>query len=82
MKYLLVLGVVMFGFWLWRSNRRADKAEQAKAKPQRDPQAPVALSPQPMLQCAVCGVHLPQADAEQGKSGAYCSTAHRKQVEG
>lgn len=86
MKYLLVFAVVMVGFWLWRNNRRTNKAEMTgqtpSFKPQRSQNGLAVPTPQPMLQCAVCGVHLPQSDAQLGERGVYCGVAHRKQVEG
>jgi uncharacterized protein len=75
MKYLTVFAVLAVAFWIWRNNRRSEVAPPAKAKA-----APVGV--QPMLQCAVCGVHLPESDAIAGKQGRYCSAEHRKQLEG
>ncbi len=73
MKYLLVLLVVLFGFWLWKHNRRtAQPGRKAQATP---PQT--VSSPAEMIRCLHCGVHLPQSDAVPGKLGHYCSTAHR-----
>jgi uncharacterized protein len=76
MKYLTVLAVLAVAFWFWRSNRR-------DAAPKVPPQKPSGnATPQAMLQCAACGVHLPSDDALQGKRGSYCSAAHLKQLEG
>lgn len=87
MKYLLVFGVMLFGFWLWSSNRRADKADSAKPNPKQSntdeavkQQEPASV--QRMLQCAVCGVHVPQTEALVGLRGTYCGETHRKQAEG
>ncbi len=75
MKYLLVLLVVVFGFWLWKHNRRSAQLERkAQATP---PQTVSPSSPAEMIRCLHCGVHLPQSDAVQGKLGPYCSAAHR-----
>jgi uncharacterized protein len=73
MKLLVVLLVVLFGVWLWRSRRLADK------RPPPPPARPAA-----MVACDVCGVHLPQADAltsTTGVTGVYCSPAHRQQAQ-
>ncbi len=73
MKFLLVLVVVLAGVWLWRSNRQSDKKMN---------QAPKA-GPEPleMVRCALCSVHVPAADAVQGKKGTYCSAEHRDRAE-
>jgi uncharacterized protein len=34
-----------------------------------------------MVRCAVCGLHLPQADAQITPRGVYCSVEHRQQIE-
>jgi uncharacterized protein len=78
MKYAVVILVVLLGVWLWRKNR-VDDSSAAKAKP-KPPKAPVG-TPQIMVSCAVCGVHLPQSDAVSGKSKHYCSLAHRQKLE-
>jgi uncharacterized protein len=75
-KYLLILGAIFIGFWLWRSGRSqgADK----KAAPKNQPTTPPML--QDMVCCAACAVHLPQADAVKGKTRGdwFCSQEHRK----
>jgi uncharacterized protein len=38
--------------------------------------------PQRMVQCAHCGVHLPESEAVTGRLGLYCSTEHRQAHEG
>ena len=81
MKYLLVVAVVAVAFWFWRNNRQNAKVQQKKSPP-----VPTKASstgpPQPMLQCAACGVHLPATDAVVGKRGSYCTSAHLSQREG
>lgn len=78
MKYLLVLAVLMVAFWLWRNGRRQDQAEAVRQ--QRPEPRPAPGTPQPMARCAVCGLHLPQADALPGPAGWYCSAEHRAQA--
>ena len=80
MKYLVVFGVVIFGFWLWRSRRKAaitEKNSHTQAK-----KSTATQKSQPMLPCAMCGVHLLQSDALAGRDGVYCSAAHKTQAEG
>ncbi|MBI2772819.1 MAG: hypothetical protein HYX47_24605 [Burkholderiales bacterium] len=77
MKYLLVLAVVLFGVWLWRNNRKAERDGEAPRTP------PSAALPQDMVRCPVCAVHLPRADALPGPGGQlYCSPEHRSSAGG
>jgi uncharacterized protein len=79
MKFLLVLIVVMVGVWIWRSNRaaeRADDAERDAARPRR--KAPGAIA---MGRCDHCGMHCPSDDLIVGEHGTYCSTEHRNRAE-
>ena len=74
MKFLLVLAVVLVGVWLWRSNRQTGQKlnrQQPKATPE----------PLEMVRCALCAVHVPAAEAVQGKNGVYCSADHRHHAE-
>lgn len=74
MKLFLILAVVLVGVWLWRSSRPVD--------PKR-PQAPPKAGPEPqeMIPCTLCSVHIPAADAIQGRKGWYCSTDHLHRAE-
>lgn len=77
MKYLLVLAVLMVAFYVWRNNRREAQKERPPTPPKRSVAGPVH-----MVACRVCGTHLPQDDAVQGREGSYCSTDHRQRIEG
>jgi uncharacterized protein len=72
LKYLVLLAVVVGVLWWLR--QRATASPPASA---RD-----ATSPQDMVPCAHCGVHLPHSDTVAGRLGAYCSAQHRQQHEG
>lgn len=72
MKFLLILLVVLLGAWLWRSRRGKNTVTQ---KP------PPLKTPQDMVSCTHCGVHIPQADSVQGRAGVYCCHAHHDQAE-
>jgi len=74
MKILLFLVAVVLLLWLLRksSTRRAPPPS-----PPRDPDA----TPQPMLACAQCGVHLPRDEALPGRGGVFCGEAHRAAYE-
>ena len=74
MKYLLVLAVILIGFWAWRSGREARKPPSQR----RAPDSTKALE---MVPCDVCGVHCPKGDLVVGKRGVYCGAQHRSQAE-
>lgn len=75
MKLLIVLLAIALGIWLWRSRRPPPKAAPPRARTGRKDVAE-------MTRCAVCGLHLPLADAERSARGTYCSVEHRRQLEG
>lgn len=71
LKYLLIALVII---WLFYSP--ALRSKRTRANPPSKPEAPRAEN---MVQCAHCGIHLPEGDAikdEQGRT--YCSQAHRQ----
>lgn len=74
MKYLLVLAVVLIGFWLWRSSREG--RVPPPGRPAKD-----GVKAIEMVRCDVCGVHCPKTDALAGKRGVYCTAQHRSQAE-
>lgn len=75
MKFLLVLAVILAVLWLLRSNRRSDPADRGTG---RQPPA----QQQEMVQCPICQVHLPRADALPGPNGQlYCCAEHRLRAE-
>lgn len=75
MKFLIVLLAIALGIWLWRSRR--------PPPPQAPPRRSAAKTgPAEMTRCAVCGVHLPLADAQRSTRGIYCSVEHQRQIEG
>jgi uncharacterized protein len=74
LKYLLLAVVLIWLFYspALRSLRGRTPTRAAPASPPSPPKA------ENMVQCAQCGVHLPQGEAlidEQGRR--YCSAAHR-----
>lgn len=74
MKALVVLAVLAFGIWLWRSGRRGPSKPAAPAAARRAP----AID---MVACAHCGVHCALPDAIEGRAGHYCSPEHRRLAE-
>jgi uncharacterized protein len=77
MKYLLVLAVVLIGFYVWRSSREGRKPPAA---PRSDKPSSAAPSIE-IVQCARCGIHCPSTDAIAGKLGVYCTAQHRREAE-
>ena len=73
MKLLLLLFAVFALLWLLRRTVRSKL-------PQRD-EAPALNVPQEMVACAVCGLHLPRAEALPGRGGVFCGEAHRTAFE-
>lgn len=89
----VVIGLIVWGAWrLWTISRvRAERAREA-ARSARAPgaaggghneaaqtagEARRPGAPELMMQCAVCGVHLPGSEARFGGGKVYCSDAHR-----
>ena len=74
MKYLVLLAVLVIAYLVWRNNRLEDRSDKPAQRG-----APGA--PQPMVSCAFCGLHLPQADAVTGKDGRVdCCDEHRQRA--
>ena len=72
MKIVIFLIAVFVLLWLLRSgtSRRSRPADPTSA-----------ASPQPMLACAHCGLHLPRDEALPGRGGVFCGAAHRAAFE-
>ena len=77
MKYLLVLAVVLIGFYVWRSSREGRKPPAAPRSGKPSSAAPSIE----MVQGARCGVHCRSTDAIAGKLGVYCTAQHRREAE-
>jgi uncharacterized protein len=67
-RLLLLIAIIFAAIWLWR---RVTAPAQRPRKPQD--------SPQPMVRCAHCGVHIPQQHALSQEQNWYCSQAHLEQ---
>jgi uncharacterized protein len=71
MKLLLLLMAVFVLVWLVRGSVRRNLP----------PRAGPAATPQSMVTCAHCGVHLPRSEALPGRGGVFCDDAHRAAFE-
>lgn len=76
MKLLVLVAALFAGLWLWRSGRSSG----TKSVPRRKPSAPEAQQVE-MVRCLHCSVHLPMAEAVQGRLGLYCNGEHRQLAE-
>lgn len=69
MKYLLLFGLVAVIWWVWSKRKAA-----AEAPP---PQRPASPDAEKMVNCAQCGVYLPEGDSISDGGLAFCCEAHR-----
>ncbi len=88
-KVLAWVAIGLLAWAVWRlvviSKRRAERARTAAGaaggeagadgRAARRPDAPEL-----MMQCALCGVHLPGSEARFAGGRVYCSDAHRDQA--
>lgn len=83
LKILLLVGVVLVAVWALIGRTRKQEGEDRKAREGADqPAARRVPSPQQMVNCAQCGVHLPAADAVVDGARHYCSAEHRDAARG
>lgn len=80
MKYLLLIALLFAVIWYIRGGRWSQDEESAPRA--RRPAAPPAPPPpQDMVECPVCRVHLPRAEALPGPDGQlYCCAEHRQRA--
>jgi uncharacterized protein len=74
MKFVLLLAAVFALLWLLRGGLR-----RRMRPPRGEPASP--QTPQPMLTCAHCGLHMPRDEALPGRGGVFCDAAHRAAFE-
>jgi uncharacterized protein len=74
MKFVLLIAIVFIVLWIMRRGERGD------ARPESASRAPPPVQ-QAMVECPVCGVHLPRTDALPGPDGRlYCCAEHRQRA--
>jgi len=78
-KFIVLLVVVFLIVWLVRGGRPGRSAPGPATPPA--PPADVAATPDTIVACAHCGLHLPKADALPGRGGVFCGEAHRAEFE-
>ncbi len=75
MKLIIIAFAVLVGIWIFRRGRN-EEAIKRKEERRR-----IAI-PQDMVECAVCGLHLPRADAVLKGDASFCSAAHLQSAKG
>lgn len=65
---LLILGVI--AYFLFKSLKRRNRP--------RDEGGSGSRSPERMVVCATCGVHLPESEAIESSGRHYCCEEHRR----
>lgn len=73
MKYLVLLAVLAVVLGVWRSRQSRSEAPTPPAAAPRPP-----LSPQDMVACAHCGLHLPRSEALAEVGQMYCCREHQR----
>jgi uncharacterized protein len=75
MKFLLLVAIVLAVIWFMRGARRIDRGPAGRRRAGSPP------PPQDMVECPVCHVHLPRADALPGPGGQlYCCADHARRA--
>jgi uncharacterized protein len=67
MKYLLLIGLVLIVLWFFRNLNRRSGIGRASAE----------RRPERMVQCARCGIHLPESESIRDGAVHYCCDEHR-----
>ena len=65
-RLLFWIALIAIAVWLWRRIKNPPVINQARPE-----------QPHPMLRCAHCDLHVPQAEALEFEGQWYCSTDHR-----
>jgi uncharacterized protein len=74
MKFGLLVLLVLIGVLLWRNRQPTDRPVDKNTND-------TGNEPLNMVRCTLCSVHVPVADAVQGKNGPYCCADHRQHAE-
>ena len=72
--WIVILGIAWFAWQAWRRTQRAAALRETAS----DAVRPGALAtPEAILKCVRCGVHVPASDAVRDGDAVFCSLAHR-----
>ncbi|MFN4116977.1 MAG: PP0621 family protein [Inhella sp.] len=74
LKVLLLLAVLVGVLLWWKHSQRGRQSPPA-------PRPAEPASPEAMLRCSECGLHLPASQVLPGRGGVFCSHEHRQQFE-
>jgi uncharacterized protein len=66
-KYVLLLGLVLILLWFFRRPERRSRTAKKSA----------ACRPERMVQCARCGVYLPESESFRDGATRYCCAEHQ-----
>jgi uncharacterized protein len=69
-KYLLLIGGALLLYWIVRASLRRRRRDGA----QRQDKA----TPEDMVRCAECGVHLPRGESLTVRGQYYCCVEHQR----
>lgn len=81
-RILILLAVVLGVIWWLRARAEARLAQQRAQQHAREAsqraaaEAAAPAAAEPMVQCAHCGVHLPQGEAIAWRGLHYCRRSH------
>ena len=70
-KFLLLLALGIVAYLILSRARRQRERSEAERKPVAPP-----ATPEDMVRCAVCGVHLPRSEGFASRGKFYCSDDH------
>lgn len=80
-RYLLLILFIVLVVFATRALRRLGQREEKPTPSQPGRAGGQAPDDAVMLVCAHCGLHLPRDEVLPGRSGVYCSDAHRVAAE-
>ncbi len=81
-RIFLLLAIVLGVLWWLRSRAQARRgAERTAARPSSPPPGAAPANPEAMVQCAHCGVHVPQGEAIAWRGLHYCRRSHLPDME-
>ncbi|HEY7758209.1 MAG TPA: PP0621 family protein [Burkholderiales bacterium] len=72
-KFLLLLALGIVVYLIVSRMRRDHTPPEALRK-----QPPPAVTPEDMVRCAVCGVHLPRSESFTSRGSYFCTDEHRR----